>query len=65
VEVEETIVSLDILDTKLDLTVGHGLVVIEISKGELDDTSLQSIRGNLGTLSLGDDCLTAFLFGKD
>lgn len=65
VEVEETVVSLNILDTKLDLTVRHGLVVIEIGKGELDNTSLQSIRSNLGTLGLGDDGLSALLLGKD
>ena len=65
VEVEETVVSLNILDTKLDLTVRHGLVVIEIGKGELDNTSLQSLRSNLGTLGLGDDGLSALLLGKD
>ena len=65
VEVEETVVSLNILDTKLDLTVRHGLVVIEIGKGELDNTSLQSLRSNLGTLGLGDDGLSALLLGED
>jgi len=65
VEVKKTVVSLNILDTKLDLTVRHGLVVIEISKGELDNTSLQSLRSNLGTLGLGDDGLSALLLGED
>jgi len=65
VEVEETVVSLNILNTELDLTVSHGLVVIEISKGELDNTSLQSIGSNLLTLGLGDDGLSALLLGKD
>jgi len=65
VEVEETVVPLDVLDAELDLTVGHCLVVVEIGEGELDDTSLQSIGGNLGTLSLGDDGLSALLLGED
>jgi len=65
VEVEETVVSLDILNTELDLTVSHGLVVIEVSKGELYNTSLQSIGSNLLTLGLGDDGLSALLLGKD
>lgn len=65
VEVEETVVPLDVLDAELDLTVGHGLVVVEIGEGELDDTSLQTIGGDLGTLSLGDDGLSALLLGED
>jgi ethanolamine utilization microcompartment shell protein EutS len=65
VEVEETVVSLNILDTELDLAVSHGLVVVEVGKGELDNTSLQSIGSNLGTLGLGDDGLSAVLLGKD
>jgi hypothetical protein len=32
-EVEKAVVSLDILDTKLDFTVAHGFVVVEVSKG--------------------------------
>ena len=65
VEVEKAVESLNILDTELDLTVGHGLVVVEIGKRELNDTSLQSFGSNLGTLGLGDDGLTAVLLGKD
>ena len=65
VEVKETVVSLNILDTELDLTVSHGLVIVEISKGELNNTSLQSIGSNLGTLGLGNDGLSALLLGED
>lgn len=65
VEVEKTVVSLNILDTELDLAVGHGLIIVEVGKGKLDNASLQSIRGNLGTLSLGDDGLSALLLGED
>jgi len=65
VEVEEAVVPLDVLDAKLDLTVGHGLVVVEIGKRELDDTSLESIGSDLGTLGFGDDGLSALLLGKD
>lgn len=65
VEVEEAVVPLDVLDTELDLTVGHGLVVVEVSEGEFDDTSLESIGGNLGTLGLGDDGLSNLLGGED
>jgi hypothetical protein len=65
VEVEKTVVSLNILDTELDLAVGHGLIIVEVGEGKLDNTSLQSIRGNLGTLCLGDDGLSALLLGED
>ena len=65
VEVKEAVESLNILDTKLDLAVGHGLIVVKIGKGELDDTSLKSFGGDLGTLRLGNDGLTAFLLGED
>jgi len=65
VEVEEAVEPLNILDTKLDLTVRHGLVVVEVGEGELNDTALESIRGDLGTLCLGDDGLAALLGGED
>jgi len=65
VEVEETVVPLNVLDTKLDLTVAHGLIVVKVGKGELDDTSLKSISGDLGTLGLGNNGLSALLLGED
>ena len=64
-EVEETVESLNILDTKLNLTVGCCFVVIEIGKGKFNHTSLKSLRGNLGTLGLGDDGLSTFLHLED
>jgi len=65
VEVQQTVVSLDILDTKLDLAVGKGLVLLEIGEGDLDNTSLEVVRGDLGTLGLGNQGLSAVLLGKD
>lgn len=65
VEVEEAVVSLDILDAQLDLTVGHGFVVVEVGQRKLNNTTLEVIRGDLGTLGLRDDGLTAVLFGKN
>jgi hypothetical protein len=65
VEVKKTVVSLDIFDTKLNLAVAHGFVVVQISKGELNHTALKVIGGNLGTLGLGDDGFAAVLLGED
>ena len=65
VEVKEAVESLDIFDTKLYLTETHGLVVVEVSEGELDDTSSESIGGDLLSLGFCDDGLTAFLLGED
>jgi hypothetical protein len=65
VEVEETVVSLDILNTKLDLAVRHGFVVIQVSQGELNNTALKVVRCDLGTLGLGDDGFAAVLLSKD
>lgn len=65
VEVKEAVVSLNILDAKLDLAPGERLIVLEISEGELDDAALESVGGDLGTLGLGDDGLAAVLGGED
>jgi hypothetical protein len=65
VKVEEAVEPLHILYTKLDLAVGHGLVVVEVGKGEFDDASLKSIRGNFLSLGFGDDGLAAILDGED
>jgi len=65
VEVEKAVESLNIFDTKLYLAVTHGLIVVEVSEGELDDTSPESISGDLLSLGFGDDGLTAFLLGED
>lgn len=65
VEVEEAVVSLDVFDTELDLAVAHGFVVVQVSEGKFDHTTLKVFRGNLGTLSLGDDGLATVLLGED
>mmetsp|Transcript_4555 Transcript_4555/g.6925 ORF Transcript_4555/g.6925 Transcript_4555/m.6925 type:complete len:208 (+) Transcript_4555:159-782(+) len=61
VEVGETVVSLNVLDTELDLTVTNIIVVLEIGEGDLDNTSLKSVRGNLLTGGFGDDSLSEVL----
>lgn len=65
VEVQQTVVSLNILDTKLDLAVGKSFVLLKIGKGDLNDTSLKVVRGDLGTLGLGNKGLSAVLDSKD
>jgi len=64
-EVKKTVISLYILNTKLDLTVGRSLVVVKISERELDDTSLKSIGCNFSTLCLGNNSLSTFLNLED
>jgi hypothetical protein len=47
-EVGKNIISANILTDKLDLAVSLALVTtIEISKGDFEDTTLQTIRSNL------------------
>lgn len=65
VEVEEAVVSLDVLDAELDLAPGEGLIVLKIGEGELDDAALESVGGDLLALGLGDDGLAAVLGGED
>merc|ERR1719491_692226 len=65
VEIHQTIVSLNILDTKPDLAVCQGFVLLEIGKRHLNNTSLQEIGGDLGSLGLGNQSLSAVLLGKD
>ena len=52
VEAGEAVLALDLLDEKLELSVGSlGILLsLEISKRTLEDTSLQTLRGNLGSL---------------
>lgn len=64
-EVEEAVESLDILDAKLDLAVGGGLVLVEVAEGKLDDSALETIRGDLLSLRSGNDGLSAFLLAED
>jgi len=65
VEVEKAVESLNILDTKLNLTVRHGFILVKVSKGELDDTSLEAVRGDFLSLGLGNDGLSTLLLGED
>ena len=52
VEAGEAVLALDLLDEKLELSVGSlGILLsLEISKRTLENTSLQTLRGNLGSL---------------
>ena len=65
VEVGETVVALNILNTKLDLSVGLRLVLLEVRERNFNHTSLEVFRGNLGSLCLGNESLSAVLSGKD
>lgn len=65
VEVHQAVVSLNILNTQLNLSVCQGLVLVQVSKTELKHSSFQAIRGNLGTLCLGNESLPCVLDGKD
>jgi hypothetical protein len=57
VEVSEAVAALDVFDAELDVTVSISLVVLEVSEGAGEDTSLEAIRGNFGSLSAGDEGL--------
>ena len=65
VEVHQTVVSLNILDTKLDLSVGQGFILVQVSKAELEDSSLQTVRGDLSTLCHGNQGLSSIFDGED
>ena len=65
VEVQQAVVSLNILDTEPDLAVGKGLVLLEIGERNLDDTSLEVVRSDLGTLGLGNKGLSGVLDSED
>lgn len=61
VEIKETVVSLNILYTKLDLTVANFFILVQVTERKLNNTSFESIRGDLGSLCFGDESLTALL----
>jgi hypothetical protein len=63
-EVGETVESLDILNTKLDLTVRKVFVVLKVSKRNFNDTSLEFFRGNSLSGSLGDDSFSKVFVGE-
>jgi len=58
VEVGKDVLSLDIFNAEAHLAECLILIlVVEVSEGDLKDTALETIRGNLGTLSAGDEGL--------
>jgi len=65
VKVQKAVKTLNILNAKLDLSVGQRFVLVQIRKTNLNHSALQTIRGNLGSLSLGDKGASAVLVGKD
>jgi len=65
VEVQQAVVSLDVFDAELDFAVRQGFVLLEVRQGDFDHTALQVLRGNLGSLSLGDEGLAAVLDAED
>ena len=64
-EIQQTVVSLNILDTKLDFSECDRLVLVEIGQRSFNDTSLKVFRSDLGTLGLGNQGLSTVLHGKD
>lgn len=64
-EVEEAVVSLDILDAKLDLSVREGLVFIQVGKAQFENSSLQSFGSDLRTRGLRDERSAAVLRSED
>jgi hypothetical protein len=64
VEVGEAVVSLDVLDAKLNLTVSKVFIVLKVSEGYFHDASLEFIRCDFGTGSFGDDGLSKILIGE-
>jgi hypothetical protein len=64
-EIQEAIVALNVLDAKLDFTVGHGFILVEVRQGDFDDASLEVVRSDLGSLGLGNQGLSTVLGGED
>ena len=65
VEVQQTVVPLDVLDTELDLTVRERLVLLKVRQRHLDDTALQVVGRDLRALSLGNQRLATVLDDED
>lgn len=57
-EVGETVLALDLVDSQLDLTERMVLVFLEVSKGDLKDPALESFVGVLETGSAVDESLS-------
>jgi hypothetical protein len=65
VEVEEAVVSLNIFDTELNFAVSKCLILVQVGKRHLNNTSLEVFGGNLGTLGLGDEGLSSIFDSKN
>lgn len=57
-EVGETILALHLIHAELNLAEGMVLVILQISKRDLEDSPLQCIIGVLQTSSPIDECLS-------
>ena len=59
VEVGKAVATLNILDHEGHLAVALIVIVVEIGEVHLDDTVLETVGGDLGTLGTGDQGLAA------
>jgi hypothetical protein len=64
-EIHEAIESLDVFDTKLDLSVRQGFILVQVGQTNLDHAALEVVGSNLGSHCFGDESATAILLGKD
>ena len=65
VKVGKAVVTLNILHTKLNLSVSDSFRLVQISETDFNNASLQTIRGDLCTLGFGDESASAILDCKD
>jgi len=65
VEVGKAALSLDIIDAELELGPGLLLILVQVTKGNLNNTSLEVIRGNVGSDGLVDDSLANITVSED
>jgi hypothetical protein len=65
VKVGKAIETLNILDTKSDLSESQSLVLVQVGEANLDNSALQTIRCNLSSSCLGNEGLAAVLDSKD
>jgi len=64
VEVGQAVAALNVLDAQRDLARSLIVIVVQVSKIDLHDAALETFGGDLGTLSTGNQCLTAVADGK-
>ena len=63
-EIHQTVVSLNVFDTKFDFAIRECFILVEIGETHFNDTSLEVVRSNLGTLCLGNESLSTVLLRK-